>query len=64
MGLEEVEVLGEQGQVGKALEEFLKVRRLKVEKDEKEVSGYDSGRELLGRARDEMLMLTQTTARA
>lgn len=37
MGLEEVEVLGEQGQVAKALEEFLKVRRLKVEKDEKEV---------------------------
>lgn len=35
-GLEEVEVLAESGAVGKALEEFVKVRKLRIEKEEKE----------------------------
>jgi len=36
-GLLEVEVLGEQGQVARALEEYHKVRTAKAEKDNKEV---------------------------
>ncbi|KAK6526137.1 splicing factor [Arthrobotrys megalospora] len=36
VGLQEVEVLGESGSVGLALEEYVKIKRLKVDKDEKE----------------------------
>jgi hypothetical protein len=36
-GLMEVEILGEQGQVARAMEEYCKVRQAKAEKDTKEV---------------------------
>ncbi|KAF3933719.1 hypothetical protein ABW19_dt0204099 [Dactylella cylindrospora] len=36
VGLQEVEVLGESGSVGMALEEYVKVKKLKFDKDEKE----------------------------
>ncbi|EWC46395.1 U1 snRNP-associated protein usp106 [Drechslerella stenobrocha 248] len=36
VGLQEVEVLGEMGSVGLALEEYVKVKKLKFDKDEKE----------------------------
>jgi chromosome segregation ATPase len=37
-GLQEVEVLGEQGQIARALEEYHKVKVAKLEKDTKEVT--------------------------
>lgn len=37
-GLQEVEILGEQGQVARAIEEYHKVKMSKAEKDNKEVS--------------------------